>query len=93
LTDLDAREPAVLSLLDRWQWRLGGVIIGGYAAIAYGPPRYSNDIDIVIPKTAVPPLRTWLRSEGLKLTKRSVPNLENFDGQVQRYDSSLITLD
>jgi len=69
------------------------VIIGGYAVIACGPPRYSNDIDIVTPRTAVPPLRTWLRSEGLKLTKRSVPNPENFDGQVQRYESSLITLD
>jgi hypothetical protein len=93
LTDLDAREQIVLSLLDRWPWDLGGVIIGGYAIIAYGPPRYSNDVDIVIPRTAAPSVRAWLKTEGLKLTKHSVPNPQNFDGQVERYKSSPITLD
>jgi hypothetical protein len=93
LTDLDTREQVVLSLLDRWPWDLGGVIIGGYAVLAYGPPRYSNDIDIVIPKSAAPPVRSWLKTEGLKLTKHSIPNPENYDGQVERYKSSPITLD
>jgi Nucleotidyl transferase AbiEii toxin, Type IV TA system len=93
LTDLDARERTVLSLLDRWPWELGGVVIGGYAVIAYGPPRYSNDVDIVIPSAAAPSVRNWLRTEGLKITKRSVPNLQNFEGQVERYRSSPITLD
>lgn len=93
MTDLDAREQIVLSLLGRWPWDLGGVIIGGYAIIAYGPPRYSNDVDIVIPKQAALSVRTWLKTEGLKLTKHSIPNPQNFDGQVERYTSSAITLD
>jgi len=93
LTDLDMREQTVLALLDRWPWDTGGVIIGGYAVIAYGPPRYSNDIDIVIPKSAAAPVRAWLKTEGLRLTKHSLPNPENFDGQVERYKSSPITLD
>jgi len=93
LPDPDAREQAVLSLLDRWPWELGGVIIGGYAVAAYGPPRYSNDVDIVIPKEASAPIRAWLRSEGLKLIKHSVPNPQNFAGQVERYQSTPIALD
>jgi hypothetical protein len=93
LTDADAREQAVLSLLNRWPWSLGGVIIGGYAVIAYGPPRYSDDIDIVIPKEAAPSVRKWLRSEGLTLTKRTIPNQQNFDGQAERYEASPVTLD
>ena len=93
MTDLDAREQAVLALLDRWPWTLGGVIIGGYATLAYGPPRYSDDVDVVIPTPAAPRVRAWLRSEGLTVSKRSVPNPENFDGQVERYQLSPITLD
>jgi Nucleotidyl transferase AbiEii toxin, Type IV TA system len=93
LTDLDAREQMVLALLDRWPWNLGGVIIGGYATLAYGPPRYSDDVDVVIPILAAPHVREWLRSEGLTVSKRSVPNPENFDGQVERYKQSPITLD
>jgi hypothetical protein len=93
LTDVDAREQAVLSLLDRWPWSIGGVIIGGYATLAYGPPRYSDDVDVVIPFLAAPRVREWLKSEGLSLSKRSVPNPENFDGQVERYRRSPITLD
>lgn len=93
MTDLDSRERSVLSLLDRWPWYLGGVIIGGYAVIAYGPPRYSSDVDIVIPKTAVPTVRAWLKNDGLKLTKHSRPNPQNFAGEVERYRSAPITLD
>jgi hypothetical protein len=47
--DPDLRESAALELLDAWPWELGGVVIGGYAVCAYGPPRYSSDVDVVIP--------------------------------------------
>jgi hypothetical protein len=93
LTDPDVREQTVLALLDRWPWNLGGVIIGGYATLAYGPPRYSNDVDVVIPILAAPRVRAWLKSEGLTVSKRSRPNPENFDGQVERYKRSPIILD
>lgn len=93
MTELDARELAVLALLDRWPWDLGGVIIGGYAINAYGPPRYSDDVDVAIPKKAASSVRAWLGAEGLKLSKKTVPNPENFDGQVERYMKAPITLD
>ncbi len=89
----EERERAVLSLMDRWPWDLGGVIIGGYAVIVYGPPRYSDDVDLVIPKTAAAPVRAWLKAEGLKLLKHSVPNPQNFDGLAERYKTTDITLD
>ena len=69
------------------------MIIGGYAVLAYGPPRYSNEVDVVIPKKVALPVRAWLETEGLRLAKRSVPNPQNFDGQVERYRSDSITVD
>jgi Nucleotidyl transferase AbiEii toxin, Type IV TA system len=93
LVELDAREHAVLGLLDRWPWHLGGVIIGGYAVMAYGPPRYSDDLDVVIPKTAADETRGWLTAQGFELEKRTTPNPENFDGQVERYLQPPVTID
>jgi len=93
LSDPDARERAVLSLMDRWPWEFGGVVIGGYAIIAYGPPRYSDDVDVVLPKESAATVRPWLRNQGLKLDKHSVPNPQNFEGQAERYKSTDITLD
>ncbi|MHB1708063.1 MAG: hypothetical protein ACYCT2_01115 [Thermoplasmataceae archaeon] len=53
------RERKVLGLLDAWPWELGGVLIGGYAIAAYGRPRYSDDVDIVIPKAALGKLKDF----------------------------------
>lgn len=93
MIDPDARERAVLELLDRWPWNLGGVIIGGYAVLAYGPPRYSDDLDIVIPKSAAKEIRPWLSGEGFKLVHHHVPNPQNFAGQVERYELDKVSLD
>jgi Nucleotidyl transferase AbiEii toxin, Type IV TA system len=93
LVDRDAREKSTLSLLDRWPWERGGVVIGGYAVIAYGPPRYSDDVDIVIPAASSLEIREWLRTEGLRLHRHSTPNPQNFGGQVERYKSADVTLD
>lgn len=60
--DPAAREKAVAELLDKWPWDLGGVIIGGYVSAAYGQPRYSNDIHVVIPVASLNPLIDWLTS-------------------------------
>lgn len=61
------RERKVLSLLDAWPWELGGVLIGGYAITAYGKPRYSDDVDIVIPNVALEKLEIFIVSRGLAL--------------------------
>jgi len=93
LVDVAARERAVLSLLDEWPWDSGGVLIGGYAISAYGPPRYSVDVDVVIPAASAPGIRSWLRSVGFELTVHAVPNPQNYEGHVERYLSNAVTLD
>lgn len=42
------------------------VLIGGYAVSAYGPPRFSLDLDLVAPARAVSSLRAVLRPAGLR---------------------------
>jgi hypothetical protein len=93
LTEPIARERTTLGLLDRWPWELGGVVIGGYAICAYGPPRYSIDVDVVIPFGAAPDIRRWLRGERFQLQKHSVPNPQNYEGTVERFSCGEVTLD
>jgi hypothetical protein len=39
------------------------VLIGGYAVAAYGPPRFSVDVDLVLPQSAFESVSSWLTSE------------------------------
>lgn len=91
--DPDSRERAAVQLLDVWPWDLGGVVIGGYAVCAYGPPRYSTDVDVVIPFASAKTIRAWLRDRGFKLEKHSTPNPQNYEGQVERFVGGVVTLD
>jgi hypothetical protein len=47
----------------------------------------------VIPGNSAPATRAWLSAEGFELGKRSVPNPENFAGEVERYKQPPITID
>lgn len=91
--DPGSRDRSAVQLLDAWPWDLGGVVIGGYAVCAYGPPRYSIDVDIVIPYASAKAIRTWLREGGLRLEKHSTPNPQNYDGRVERFVGGVVTLD
>ena len=93
MIDVEAREREVLSLLDGWPWRAGGVLIGGYATSAYGAPRHSTDFDVVIPAAATAEVRKWLKETGFALQKRSTPNPQNYSGQVETYRKGTVTLD
>lgn len=93
LTGPEKREQAVLALLDRWPWDQGGVVIGGYALAAYGRPRYSHDIDVVVPSGAGSFLGGWLRSEGFHSERSSTPNPQNFEAKVHRYTDGSIFID
>ena len=92
-TDPVSRERKVLRLLDEWPWELGGVLIGGYAIAAYGAPRYSDDVDIVIPHGALGKLKVFINAQNLELENSSVPNPQNYEGKVLRYRKEEITLD
>lgn len=51
MTDPAAREREVTEILDDWDWVDGTCLVGGYAVSAYGKPRYSRDLDFVIPES------------------------------------------
>ena len=44
-------------------------MIGGYAVNAYGPLRYSDDVDIVLSTASADATRGWLKSQGLRLVE------------------------
>jgi hypothetical protein len=89
----NGRERSALELLDAWPWDGGGVVIGGYAICAYGPPRYSVDVDVVIPYRSARAIRSWLRERGFRLEAHSTPNPQNYEGQVERFGARGVTLD
>ena len=82
--DPTAREKVAAALLDRWPWHLGGVMIGGYVSAAYGNPRYSNDMDVVVPVDALAKVIDWLKQQGFDIVQMP-PDLEqNYAGKIAR---------
>jgi hypothetical protein len=68
--------------------------VGGYAVAAYGVPRYSVDVDFVVPTSAREQWMNWLRTQGLtrKQTYRS-PGAERDHVEAQRWQHGNVTLD
>jgi nucleotidyltransferase AbiEii toxin of type IV toxin-antitoxin system len=64
------RESEVARFLEAVQERGPSVLIGGYAVAAYGPPRFSVDVDLILPQSLFVPIHRWLVGEGFssKLT-------------------------
>lgn len=91
--DRAAREREVAALLDRWPWHLGGVIIGGYAVAAFGAPRYSTDIDIVVPLHAFDAIDKWLLGETFARDEIPEDIEQNYAGKGFRYKLGDITID
>lgn len=72
---------------------MGGVIIGGYAIAAFGSPRYSTDIDLVVKVGAFDALDKRLLRE--KFTRGDIPDdlEQNYTGKGFRYKRGDITID
>jgi len=89
------REKAVTNLLDAWPWDLGGIIIGGYVNAAYGKPRYSNDVDFVLPVKNLGAHLKWLHGQKPPFVdERIPPDLEqNYAGRTARLVQGDVTLD
>ena len=69
--DPEARERAAVDLLTDWPTEAEGVLIGGYAVAAYGPPRHSVDVDVVTKEEARPAWERWLQAHQLVAERRS----------------------
>lgn len=93
MVDRSAREKAVVELLDEWPWDAGGAIIGGYAVAAYGKPRYSEDVDIVLPRGAEGHVTNWL--VGQQFHPEDAPNdwAQNYTGTFRRWKKGHVTID
>lgn len=87
------REQKAIALLRKWPWKAGGTLIGGYAIAAYGPPRYSDDLDIVIPRAALNSIQIFLDKQGFLVRKDSHPNSQNLDGEVLTLDHEEVSVD
>lgn len=87
------REKQAVDLLDRWPAELRGVLIGGYAVSAYGPPRYSVDLDLVVAGDTQEPMEAWLRGERFGLEKRWKSRAEASVAVVSRWRRGLIAVD
>jgi hypothetical protein len=94
LIDPDERERKVAILLQDWPRYLSGVLIGGYAVAAYGPPRYSVDVDIVVRSSTEQAWTQWLQGRGLALQRapRKFGRGESTVG-VQRWTLETVTVD
>lgn len=62
--DPGLREAEVVRLLEGLQAAGPSVLIGGYAIAAYGPPRFSVDVDLALPGPSLEQIRRWLRDQG-----------------------------
>lgn len=63
--DLTAREAQAINFLDAFPVKLKPVLVGGYAVAAYGAPRFSVDVDLVLPVAAGPSAVAWFKSSGV----------------------------
>lgn len=77
------RERASFTLLRALSGRKA-VLVGGYAVSAYGPPRFSLDLDLVVPEEDVPGLQAILREAGLARVRDWVGGAA-FAGRAERW--------
>lgn len=93
MVDPVVREHEVTGILDRWDWEDGACLIGGYAVAAYAKPRYSRDLDFVIPKDRRE--ATIGRLLGLGFEQRGPRRGERTDGfpDAVRMEKANLTID
>jgi hypothetical protein len=93
LIDPATRERAVVALLESWPWDLGATLIGGYAVAAYGAPRYSDDVDFVIPDDSRTATEAWLREQGFEDAKGEKAKSTQVFEDAPRFSRDEVTLD
>lgn len=94
MIDADQRELQVARLLEAWPTELDGVVVGGYAVAAYGTPRYSVDVDVVVSERSRVDWADWLKSHHLLLGPgHRVFHQGRASLEVQRWEYRAITLD
>lgn len=86
------REREAIAYLDSWPWERGGTLIGGYALAAYGSPRFSVDLDLVLTARQYNEISPILAAERSTLLR--LPNIVGTNPpRVERLQLGLVTVD
>ena len=64
---------------------VGAVVIGGYAASAWSFPRFSHDLDLLVPQARVTQLREHLSTHGLTMNRTRTDIEQNYGGGWERW--------
>jgi len=65
------------------------VLIGGYAVTAYGFPRFSVDLDIVLPKGEQPLFENMLKERDFKYVKERKEVDDVYSGEFRKYEKKM----
>lgn len=65
------------------------VVIGGYGASARSIPRYSHDIDLLLPKNRLEAAQAHLSAADLSLTKENPEVEQNYGGMFQQWSGGV----
>ena len=85
-----ARERVCFSVLRAVQ-KMDVLLVGGYAVSAYGPPRFSVDLDLVLEEKVVPKVRDALLEAGLS-KESDWDGGDVFSGKAERWSVGEATL-
>lgn len=83
------REREACRFLDALPEELGAVVIGGYAVNPWAVPRYSDDLDLVVPLEAEEGVPRVFPSPPWK-KERDWTNLQDYAGSAQRFSRALV---
>jgi hypothetical protein len=89
--DFSAREKICFDVLNLLEKNESYVVIGGYAVSSYGFPRFSIDLDFVIPETSLTFFHQFMSQEGFSKSKEKSDLA--YSDKFERYEQDLVSID
>jgi hypothetical protein len=90
-SDFSAREKVCFDVLKLLEKKKSYVIIGGYAVSSYGFPRFSIDLDLVIPQSSLLFFHQFIAQQGF--TKSKEKSDLAYAGGFERHVKGLVSID
>ena len=89
--DFSEREAECFHFLNLLSQQKNYAVIGGYAVSSFGFPRFSVDLDIVIPEGETAPIKRLISEVGFVLSKEKQDLA--YSGSFERYKKGLVSID
>ena len=90
-TDFSQREKECFNFLQQIPRNTYYVVVGGYAVTAYGFPRFSVDLDIIIPESELPFFKKLIAENSFVFAKEKKDL--GYSGRFERYEKDLVSID